>query len=346
MSGAAYAKLGHKNMPQVRVRVPAIATLALALTTAPLAAQPVASLGTRALGMGGAFVAVADDTTAVYWNPAGLAKGPFFGAVFEGLQDELDPTGHLGVSEASERAATLAAVGVPSLALSYARLRATRVPAPGARLTDTGSGAAAVSSLTTHHVGATILQSLGEAVVVGTTLRWVRGVAAAGPDSPGAGTGERLAAARDRPGRSAHAFDLDVGLLAVFGRVRAGLVGRNLRAPEFAAPDGSMLGLEKQVRAGVAVQVVDRVLVAADADLRRTTDLDGIRRRRAAVGAEGRVAGWLTLRAGLGLAVSGGARASASGGASVALGRFWLDGRLTRGAAGERGWGLGFRLDY
>lgn len=31
-------------------------------------------VGPRALGMGGAFVAVANDSTAVYWNPAGLAK--------------------------------------------------------------------------------------------------------------------------------------------------------------------------------------------------------------------------------------------------------------------------------
>jgi len=31
-------------------------------------------VGARALGMGGAFVAVSDDATAAYWNPAGLAK--------------------------------------------------------------------------------------------------------------------------------------------------------------------------------------------------------------------------------------------------------------------------------
>jgi hypothetical protein len=31
-------------------------------------------VGARALAMGGAFVAVADDATAAYWNPAGLAQ--------------------------------------------------------------------------------------------------------------------------------------------------------------------------------------------------------------------------------------------------------------------------------
>ena len=33
-----------------------------------------AGVGVRAMGMGGAFVGVADDYTAVYWNPAGLAQ--------------------------------------------------------------------------------------------------------------------------------------------------------------------------------------------------------------------------------------------------------------------------------
>ena len=40
-------------------------------------AQIVESVGNRALGMGGAFVAVADDSTATWWNPAGLATGPY-----------------------------------------------------------------------------------------------------------------------------------------------------------------------------------------------------------------------------------------------------------------------------
>src|SRR3989304_4469026 len=41
-------------------------------------AQTFGGIGTRAEGMGGAFVAVADDASAVYWNPAGIATGATF----------------------------------------------------------------------------------------------------------------------------------------------------------------------------------------------------------------------------------------------------------------------------
>ena len=35
-----------------------------------------AGVGSRALGMGGAFTAIANDVTAGYWNPAGLVDSP------------------------------------------------------------------------------------------------------------------------------------------------------------------------------------------------------------------------------------------------------------------------------
>src|ERR1043166_1692648 len=46
-------------------------------------AQTAAPVGVRAEGMGGAFVAVADDATAAWWNPAGLATGALFRAILE-----------------------------------------------------------------------------------------------------------------------------------------------------------------------------------------------------------------------------------------------------------------------
>src|SRR5258708_8986939 len=61
----------------------------LFLCFAPLAAGAggfeSGGLGARATGMGGAFVGVADDWTAIYWNPAGLArlKGKEVGASLE-----------------------------------------------------------------------------------------------------------------------------------------------------------------------------------------------------------------------------------------------------------------------
>lgn len=51
------------------------ATLIFALGTTSFAnGLSLNSVGTRALGMGGAFVGLANDATALYWNPAGLAK--------------------------------------------------------------------------------------------------------------------------------------------------------------------------------------------------------------------------------------------------------------------------------
>ena len=40
-------------------------------------------VGTRAQGMAGAFVAVADDATATWWNPAGIATGALLGVSME-----------------------------------------------------------------------------------------------------------------------------------------------------------------------------------------------------------------------------------------------------------------------
>ena len=47
------------------------------------AAQIYESIGIRAQGMGGAFVAVADDATATWWNPAGLASGGYLNGLIE-----------------------------------------------------------------------------------------------------------------------------------------------------------------------------------------------------------------------------------------------------------------------
>src|SRR5687768_825184 len=57
--------------------------LMVLLPVSSAGAQTFETAGVRALGMGGAFVAVADDVSAVWWNPAGLATGPFFSLAIE-----------------------------------------------------------------------------------------------------------------------------------------------------------------------------------------------------------------------------------------------------------------------
>lgn len=62
------------------------------LTPAPTFHLINAGYGAAALGMGGAFVAVADDLSAIYWNPAGISQVPDFGVYaeyrFQGDSDE------------------------------------------------------------------------------------------------------------------------------------------------------------------------------------------------------------------------------------------------------------------
>ena len=69
----------HGQRPGPRGLAPFVATLLL-LAAAHVAAQEekvidhFAGVGVRAMGMGGAYLGVADDFTATYWNPAGLAQ--------------------------------------------------------------------------------------------------------------------------------------------------------------------------------------------------------------------------------------------------------------------------------
>ena len=78
------------------------------LTSVPASAQTFETVGTQAAGMGGAFVAVADDATAVYWNPAGLALGgSYFSLVLDYNQGKAEPE---DISQAGSRSASIIAL--------------------------------------------------------------------------------------------------------------------------------------------------------------------------------------------------------------------------------------------
>jgi hypothetical protein len=306
----------------------------------PAGAQWFEAVGVRAQGLGGAFVAVADDASAVYWNPAGLALGPFFSLVVEAGQAESGPEWGRGAPGTERQSGTLIALSTLPVGIAYYRL-----PSYSAGPAAAGQAQAPVSALVTDHVGATFVRSITSSIAVGGTLKYVHGSAGAGM----AGTAtDPFDAAESLPRSSSSAFDVDAGLLASFGRVRVGLTGRNLVAPEFEAPDGSRLGLARQVRAGVALVPSDRLLLALDADVTRTPTAAGDRRNVAAG-----IETWFAkrrvgVRGGFRVSTAGDARpVGAIGGSFGPFRAFWVDGQYTAGVdEGDRGWSVGGRVSY
>ena len=121
----------------------ALTVAALVLTvSSPARAQLFEQIGVRAQGMAGAFVAVADDASATWWNPAGRATGAYFNGIVE--HGRIEGDGAFGVS-----------VAYPALGLGYYRVR--------------------LRSLVVNQFGATVGHSLGEHLVVGSNVKIVRG---------------------------------------------------------------------------------------------------------------------------------------------------------------------------
>jgi hypothetical protein len=208
-----------------------------------------------------------------------------------------------------------------------------------------------VQTLVSHHVGATLVQSVAPGVAVGATLKLVRGLAAAGVRP----VSEREALLDDGGalgGRASSRFDADLGLMATFGRVKAGVTVRNLTEPGFDEPDGTRLRLDRQVRAGIAVSPITGWLVATDLDLIETPGPLGLNSRDFALGIEGRPAQRLLVRAGTRFDTADdprvGRRASGSIGGSYAVtASFLVDGQYTAGSKwAARGWGLAGRFTY
>lgn len=308
-------------------------------------AQPYEAVGLRALGMGGAFVAVADDASAVYWNPAGLATGRFFSFVFDvgRVENDVEATGAGPGRVGERRDGSLLALGTPPLGLSYYRLSSVT-----ARVTPESTGESAdLARLRTSHVGVTLVQTLVDGLHLGGTLKYVHGTGASvsGVDAPQ----DALDAASTLPDRGDSAFDVDLGLMADLGRVRAGVAVRNLLEPRFEVAAGSELTLGRQVRAGVAVFPTETLSLAADADLTATTDLTG-ERRSLALGGEQRL--WrerVGLRGGLRLSTIGDVRTTVTAGASVAFRTgVYADGYVAVGASRQAasGAGVGVRVIF
>jgi len=289
-------------------------------TPATVHAQRIGDVGVRAQGMAGAFTAVADDATATWWNPAGLANSLSF----------VDFT-----VEVDEHSGRSFALSFPSLGVSYYHLNISQIQpfnstgASGSGRQDlgaAGSGLPSGESFGVDQFGVTVGQSIGGHLAIGSTLKFVRA-------------------------QSTSRADLDLGVMAALGLVRLGVVMRNVSSPTFGI--GDAFELSRRARTGVAVVApmrgkVERVVLGLDADL-TTTTAGGREERDLTGGAEV----WLLSRR---IGIRGGAGTNTVGekgvfgawGVSVSpYSRVTLDGALTRSQGGTRDrWSLDLRLTF
>lgn len=324
----------------------------------PASAQPTDVVGVRASGMGGAFTAVADDATASWWNPAGMAGGAYFNALIEAGSHREPPNERTpaGDPQSASRADTSSlSVAFPALGLSYYHLRISEMQpqtpigtASGVRQ-EGGATEVRLRSMVLEQFGASVGQSLGSHLVVGSTVKVLRGGAVS--EVQAAGTGSLDVAAGLGPSGETHA-GLDVGAMAVLGRARIGVMVRNVTETEFGSGTDAFT-LNRQARVGAALSsgsrgVIGSATVAVDADLTRTPSVLGDERRLAAGGEVWTSARTFGLRGGLGVNTIGSRRTTLSGGLSAALKKgLYADGELTGGTdQGRRGWGVGLRVTF
>ncbi len=310
------------------------AVFLLASSTA-VAAQSFEAVGTRAAGMGGAFVAIADDASAAYWNPAGFASGNVFTLVVDGGTSKSDPDLPQGAREGS---GFLFAMGIPALGLSYYQVRSTGLIENGPTVR--------LDTLVTHHTGATLLQSIGDRLVVATTVKLVHGVASSSLAPDGA-RDALLEHAGELGGRSSTKVDADVGVMTVGPFFKVGLTIRNLTSPDFETPAGNTLSLSRQARAGIAFTVMNGWAVDADFDLTTTHETLGDV-RQIATGTEARLGRKALIRGGLRVNTAGSDEVAAAAGGSYRIaGPLFVDGQITRGSdRASHGWGISARFVY
>ena len=301
----------------------------VALILALLGISPAnAQVGTRASGMAGAYVGVADDATAVYWNPAGVATGSLVSVVIGAGGQTVARGAQL---EEGQDTAAVVAISATALGFAYYRLgtygRSVSEPVvsgPPSREEVRRS----VQGISTSTIGVSLVQSLGQFVVVGVTPKFMNG---SSDDASG------------------NAFDADAGVMLAVNHIRVGLVARNLTTPSFTVGGGEEVALEREFRIGGAWGSgwtgITRVIASVDGDLTSRPTPSGDRRDVAAGVETWWMAQRLGLRGGARRSTIGDARAAFAAGISAGLSPgMLLEAHVVRGHAAERSWSVGARM--
>ncbi len=233
-------------------------------------------LGARATGLAGAFTAVADDSTAFHWNPAGIVYGNLIRAGFyagTSFQDRNELVNGVRQGLPGDNSVLDAGDGIGS-STSFTMLG---VAVTG--LTETSSfledDVLHSRGLETLDVAVSLVQSLPlDELTVGVNARLIRGTAfeqgepASFVPAANRNVGDLVDRAVAGEGRTENEFGLDLGLLYQPNDwLRLGLMARNLTEPTFHTESDNEIVLPTHARAGVAFMLESDFLVAVDADL-------------------------------------------------------------------------------
>ena len=300
-----------------------------------------AIVGPRAVGMGGAGVAVTTDSLATYWNPAGLAMSQTVDIRLQGTVQGID---RLGVIDTVKEINDLNKNNPANL--SRAQGLADKINQPGATVSGIGTGGLYfkgywgnsafgfnVSDVATSGgfvktpisvTGTGPFQVNGQLAVrglearqaafsyayafadrtfaIGATVKAIQGAAYTGLlDVNRANDSDNI---KDSFGKAKLSTAVSVDVGAVFrptSWLRVGVVGKDLTAPTFDAPDGSQFKLDPQARGGIAINPDSSLTLTFDGDITSNKTLvPGLKSRVLSAGAEQTILGdFLALRIGV-----------------------------------------------
>ena len=284
------------------------------------------TVGPRAMGMGGAGVAVTTDSLATYWNPAGLAMTQTVdiriqggGQVIDRLGiaaavhdlEKFDPTAPNAATRAQDIADRInrpgATVSVNGSAGLYIKGHLGE-HAFGLNVSDVATGGGFVSTPAAVNLGPTVSLTGTMALLalearqvafsyayafadktfsLGVTGKIIQGAAYSGSTTLTGGTDVSITGNFGKPTLST-AFGIDVGAIyRPSSWLRFGVVAKDINQPTFDAPGRGELKLGPQVRAGVAVNPYSSLTLTADVDATSNkTFVPGVKSQVLSVGAE------------------------------------------------------------
>jgi len=299
------------------------AVLVITLLHGHVSAVEFVMVGPRAMGMGGAGVAVTTDALATYWNPAGLAMTQTVDIRIVGGGQGID---RLGVADAIKDLEDFNP-NAPDAA-AKAQDIANRLNRPGANtslngaaglymkghfgehafgfnISDVATGGGFISTPVqvsgTTITGAMALRGLearqaafsyayafaDKTFSIGITAKAIQGAAYNGTQSLVGGQDVKLL---DNFGKAkiSTAFGIDVGAIyRPSSWLRFGVVAKDINQPEFDAPDGTKMKLGPQVRGGVAVNPYSSLTLTSDVDITSNQTLvPGVKSQVLSLGAE------------------------------------------------------------